>query len=63
MILLKLLKTLQMENTTSKGFGDTVEKFTSSTGIKTFVKSIWGENCGCDARQEWLNKKIPYKNK
>lgn len=52
-----------MENTTSKGFGDTVAKFTSSTGIKTVVKAVFGENCGCDARQEWLNKKIPYKNK
>lgn len=52
----------QMENTISKGLGDTIEKFTSSTGIKTFVKSIWEEDCGCDDRKDWLNKKIPYKN-
>ena len=46
----------------SKGFGDTVEKFTSSTGIKTITKAIFGEDCGCDARQDYLNKKFPYKN-
>jgi len=46
----------------SKGFGDTVEKFTSATGIKTVVKAAFGDNCGCNERQEWLNKKIPYKN-
>ena len=46
----------------SKGFGDTVEKFTSATGIKTVVKATFGDNCGCNKRKEWLNKKIPYKN-
>ncbi len=45
----------------SKGFGDTVEKFTSATGIKTVVKKVFKE-CGCNKRKEWLNKKIPYKN-
>ncbi len=45
-----------------KGFGDTVERFTSATGIKTVVKAVFGDNCGCNERQEWLNKKIPYKN-
>jgi len=61
MIHLKLLKMLQMENTISKGFGDTVEKFTSSTGIKTVVKAVFGDDCGCNERKEWLNKKLPYK--
>ena len=45
----------------SKGLGDTIEKFTSSTGIKSLTKSIFGEDCGCDARQDYLNKKFPYK--
>jgi len=45
----------------SKGLGDTLAKFTETTGIKKIVKSI-NPNCGCDKRQEWLNKKIPYKN-
>lgn len=51
-----------MATISDKGFGDTVERFTSSTGIKTIVKSVFGDNCGCNERQEWLNKKIPYKN-
>ena len=47
---------------TSRGFGDTVEKFTSATGIKTVVKAVFGEDCGCDERQASWNKKFPYKN-
>ena len=50
-----------MDTIKSKGFGDTVEKFTSSTGIKTVVKAVFGDDCGCDKRQEWLNKMVPYK--
>ena len=46
----------------SKGLGDTIEKFTSSTGIKTVFKAVLGEDCGCDARKDYLNKKFPYKN-
>ena len=45
----------------SKGFGDTVDKFTSATGIKTVTKAVFGDSCGCDARKKWLNKKLPYK--
>ena len=45
----------------SKGLGDTIAKITNATGIAKIVKVII-PNCGCDKRQEWLNKKIPYKN-
>ncbi len=45
----------------SKGLGDTIAKFTEITGIKKIAKSI-NQDCGCKKRQEWLNKKIPYKN-
>tara|TARA_B100001057_G_C22663101_1_gene876735 strand:- start:597 stop:752 length:156 start_codon:yes stop_codon:yes gene_type:complete len=45
----------------SKGLGDTIHKITQATGIARIVKAII-PNCGCDQRQEWLNKKIPYKN-
>jgi len=48
--------------TKSKGLGDTVAKITNATGIAKIVKIIT-PNCRCDKRQEWLNKKIPYKNK
>ena len=47
----------------SKGFGDTVEKFTKATGIKKVVdkvSEITGIDCGCDARKQALNKKFPY---
>ncbi len=39
----------------SRGLGDTIAKMTSAVGIKP---------CGgCKQRQEWLNKKIPYRSK
>ena len=48
----------------SKGLGDTVEKITKATGIKTVVDKVSeGLNipCGCAARQAKLNKMFPYK--
>jgi hypothetical protein len=45
----------------SKGLGDTVEKITEVTGIKKIVKSMFGEDCGCDERKEALNKMLSYK--
>ena len=50
-----------MVSINDRGFGDTVERFTTATGIKTVVKSVFGDNCGCDQRKDWLNKKFPYK--
>lgn len=46
-----------------KGLGDTVAAITKATGIQMLVKSIFGENCGCDVRQEALNKLVPYSSK
>jgi hypothetical protein len=48
----------------SKGLGDTVEKITKATGIKKAVQlfsKATGIDCGCDKRQEKLNKLFPYK--
>jgi hypothetical protein len=45
----------------SKGLGDTVAKVTKATGIDKLVKFLAGEDCGCDKRQEALNKLFPYK--
>ena len=48
----------------SRGLGDTVEKITKATGIKTVVDKVSeGLNipCGCAARQAQLNKMFPYK--
>jgi hypothetical protein len=42
----------------SKGLGDTVEKFTTATGIKKVVDTVTkatGKDCGCGARKEKLN--------
>ena len=49
----------------SKGLGDSIDKFTKATGIKTMTETISkGLNipCGCEARKKQLNKIFPYKN-
>jgi len=50
-----------MAKRVSKGFGDTVAKFTEATGIDKLVNFIAGEDCGCKERKEKLNKLFPYK--
>lgn len=53
-------------NMKSKGLGDSIEKITKATGVKTIVNKVSeGLNipCGCAARKEKLNKMFPYKNK
>jgi len=48
----------------SKGLGDTIEKFTKFTGIKTLVDIVAEDkDCGCNKRKAWLNKQFPYKLK
>ena len=42
-----------------KGFGDTIERFTKATGIKSLADKIPG-GCGCKKRKDWLNKNLPY---
>jgi hypothetical protein len=46
----------------SKGLGDTIGKITKFTGIKAVVEAVV-EDCGCEARQNWLNGKVPYDGK
>lgn len=43
-----------------KGLGDTIEQITTATGIKSVVKAVLGDQCGCDARKDKLNKLFPY---
>lgn len=45
----------------SRGLGDSLAKFFKFFKIDKFVKSI-NEDCGCDKRQEYLNKVFPYKS-
>ena len=54
----------------SKGLGDTIEKITKATGVKSLVEYITTdilkmkqEDCGCEERKIKLNKSFPYKNK
>ena len=52
-------------NEKSKGLGDTIKKITSATKIDKLAKKIaqvaGADDCGCDERQEKLNKLFPYK--
>ena len=52
--------TIRTQNNRSKGFGDTVEKFTKATGIKRVVDTISKGDCGCDERKDSLNRMFPY---
>ena len=49
----------------SRGLGDTIDKFTTATGIKTLAqasaKYLGKKGCGCGKRRDALNKKFPYK--
>ena len=45
----------------SRGLGDSIEKFTTATGIKKVVEKVTGGGCGCNKRKESLNKAFPYK--
>ena len=49
-----------------KGLGDTIENFTTITGIKTLDQLTTGlvgkkKDCGCNKRKKALNKAFPYK--
>tara|TARA_R100000278_G_scaffold94959_1_gene72486 strand:- start:254 stop:478 length:225 start_codon:yes stop_codon:yes gene_type:complete len=63
------LNYMSKEKFKPKGLGDTVERFTKATGIKSFTNflssnGVFGKKgCGCDKRKEALNKAFPYKNK
>ena len=54
-----------MENKKSKGLGDSIEKITKATGIKSIVEAVnkarGVKDCGCKKRQTSLNKLFPYK--
>lgn len=42
----------------SQGLGDTIEKITTATGIKSAVENVAkavNKDCGCGARKEALN--------
>lgn len=50
-----------------RGLGDLIAAGTKATGIdkvaKFVAKSVGKEDCGCNERQDTLNKRFPFKNK
>ena len=38
--------------------GDKIAAVTEATGIKAAVKFVFGDDCGCEERQETLNKEV-----
>jgi hypothetical protein len=44
-----------------KGFGDTLARIFTATGVKAVVEAVVGSDCGCKERQEALNELFPYK--
>lgn len=49
----------------SRGLGDSIEKFTTVTGIKKVVNTVakaTGKSCGCGKRKDTLNRAFPYNN-
>ena len=50
----------------SRGLGDSIEKFTKATGIKSVVNKVSsaiGKDCGCDGRRDSLNRVVPYRKR
>ena len=49
----------------SKGLGDSIEKVTKATGLKSLMDLSMGamgvKDCGCNKRKKWFNKILPYK--
>ena len=49
----------------SRGLGDSIARFTRSTGISNLAQMgarvLGKKDCGCKKRQEVLNKAFPYK--
>jgi hypothetical protein len=46
-----------------KGLGDAIADFTHLTGldrVAALYEKVTGKECGCDARQETLNKVFPF---
>lgn len=57
--------TIEFDNLLRKslGFGDTIAKITHTTGLDKLAEAytnITGKPCGCQSRQEALNKLFPY---
>jgi len=57
------MKRTKISDIPSRGLGDSIEKFTTKTGIKKAVDVIakaTGSDCGCNKRKDTLNRVFPY---
>lgn len=49
-----------------KGLGDVVADFTKTTGLDKVAKKVaqlaGKEDCGCEKRRNYLNKKVPFQS-
>lgn len=64
--LIKAKKSNMQQQQKSKGLGDTIQKFTTATGIKKVVDTVakaTGKDCGCNKRRDALNRAFPYQDK
>jgi hypothetical protein len=43
-----------------QGLGDVVEHVAKVTGVAAAVKAYMGDNCGCAARRDALNRVFPF---
>jgi len=60
------MKRTRISDPPSRGLGDTIERFTTLTGIKKVVETVakaTGTDCGCKKRRDALNLAFPSKNK
>jgi hypothetical protein len=60
----RLVRDINPSLNKSKGLGDTIEKITKVTGIKSIVEGaarVVKKDCGCGKRKDTLNKMFPYK--
>jgi hypothetical protein len=55
------MSTTNISQSKDKGFGDTLARIFTATGVKAVVEAVAGNDCGCSKRQEALNELIPYK--
>jgi hypothetical protein len=64
--LIKAKRSNMQQQQKSKGLGDTIQKFTTATGIKKVVDTVakaTGKDCGCNKRRDALNRAFPYQDK
>ena len=58
-----MMKRTRIADKSSRGLGDSIEKFTTKTGIKKVVDTVakaTGSDCGCNKRRDTLNRVFPY---